>query len=66
LLRVIREIDRDRDDEHTYMNVYYVGGSFEPRKAGADEMSRLPHVHVCNEWLLEFDERGPSLISEFS
>ena len=64
ILRVLRNIVRIPDHEHTYLNVYYVFQEFRVKKLGADEMGKLAHRHVNNDWLKKFDDQGESLIVE--
>jgi hypothetical protein len=63
ITRVVEEIVRIRDEEHTYLNIYYIGGEFKPKSNG-DEMGRLPRVHVNNEWLRRYDQCGSCLLAE--
>jgi hypothetical protein len=65
ITRVVREIVRNQDEEHTYLNVYYISREFSPR-SGDDEMERLPHIHINNEWLRRYDQCGDCLLAEMA
>ena len=63
-LRVINNIVRINDPDHTYLNIYMICGEFQSKKLGADEMGSLSHIHITNNWLALYDIHGACLIAE--
>jgi hypothetical protein len=66
-IRVIREIIRTNDEEHTYLNIFYVGGEFCAKTPDSDEMHRLGEHgprRINNEWLRTYDRVGDVMIAE--
>ena len=48
---------QQKDDEHIYDNIYLVKNDYQPKIPGKDYMGIIPHRHVDNDVLKEF-ERG--------